>query len=89
MDKPKQELPSQEEFDEAYYAFCQISDYTNKIYGVPRPTLVKVLKFLYKLGQEEFDRIESLKHEPKFPAPEFPEYGYDKQGNIFMKPKKH
>lgn len=82
---PKQEPPSQEEFDDAYYALYQISCYSKMIYGVPRPTLEKVLKFLYKLGQEELDKIESLKYEPKFPAPEFPEYDYDEQGNIFVK----
>jgi hypothetical protein len=35
------------------------------------------------------DMLESLKYEPKFPAPEFPEYDYDEQGNIFMIPKRH
>ena len=77
---PKQEPPTQEEFDDAYYALYQISCYMKMIYGVPRPTLEKVLKFLYKLGQEELDKIESLKYEPRMKAPEFPEY--DKDGNI-------
>lgn len=84
---PKQEPPSQEEFDDAYYALYTVSCYSRMMYGVPRPTLEKVLKFLYKLGQEELDKIESLKYEPEFPAPEFPEYDYDEQGNIFVKPK--
>lgn len=61
---PKQEPPTQEEFDDAYYALYQVSCYMKMIYGVPRPTLEKVLKFLYKLGQEELDKIESLKYEP-------------------------
>lgn len=77
---PKQEPPTQEEFDDAYYALYQISCYMKMIYGVPRPTLEKVLKFLYKLGQEELDKIESLKYEPGMKAPKFPEY--DKDGNI-------
>lgn len=78
---PKQEPPTQEEFDDAYYALYQISCYMKMIYGVPRPTLEKVLKFLYKLGQEELDKIESLKYEPRMKAQElFPEY--DKDGNI-------
>lgn len=77
---PKQEPPSQEEFNEAYYALYQISCYAKMMYGVPRPTLEKVLKFLYKLGQEELDKIESLKYEPRMEAPKFPEY--DKDWNI-------
>lgn len=81
--------PSQEEFNEAYYALYEISCYMKMIYGVPRQTLTKVLEFMHKLRQEELDRIESLKYEPKFPAPEFPEYDYDEQGNIFMIPKRH
>ena len=79
---PKQEPPTQEEFDDAYYALYQISCYMKMIYGVPRPTLEKVLKFLYKLGQEELDKIESLKYEPGMKAPKFPEYGFDDHGNF-------
>jgi hypothetical protein len=48
---PNQEPPTQEEFDDAYYALYQISCYMKMVYGVPRPTLEKVLKFMYKLGQ--------------------------------------
>ena len=79
---PKQEPPSQEEFNDAYYALYQVSCYMKMIYGVPRPTLEKVLKFLYKLGQEELDKIESLKYEPGMKAPKFPEYGFDNHGNF-------
>ena len=77
---PKQEPPSQEEFNDAYYALYQISYYMKMIYGVPRQTLTKVLKFMHELAQTELDKIESLKYEPEMKAPKFPEY--DKDGNI-------
>jgi len=79
---PNQEPPTQEEFDVAYYALYQISCYMKMVYGVPRPTLEKVLKFLYKLGQDELDNIESLKYEPRMKAPQFPQYGFDDHGNF-------
>ena len=79
---PKQEPPTQEEFDDAYYALYQIACDMKMVYGVARPTLEKVLKFLYKVGQEELDKMESLKYEPGMKAPKFPEYGFDEHGNF-------
>jgi hypothetical protein len=84
---PKQQIPTQDEFDDAYCALYQISGYMKMIYGVPRPTLEKVLKFLYKLGQGELDKIESLKYQPRMKAPKFPEYVME--GNELVMVHKH
>ncbi len=82
-------IPSQTEMEEVFCAFYELSHNFGMIYGVPRPILLNVLQFWNKLGKKEMDMLESLKYEPKFPAPEFPEYDYDEQGNIFMIPKRH
>ena len=75
----KQEPPSQTEIDEVHWALYELFQ-KYMIYGVPKSTLLNVLEFWNELGKKEMDMIESLKYEPKFPAPEFPEY--DKDGNI-------
>ena len=72
--------PSQTEIDEVYCAFTQLSHNFGMIYGVPRPILLRVLRFWNELGKKEMDMIESLKYEPGMKAPKFPEY--DKDGNI-------
>jgi hypothetical protein len=82
-------IPSQTEIDEVFCAFYELSHRYKMIYGVDYKILIKVLEFWNELGKKEMDMIESLKYEPKFPAPEFPEYDYDEQGNIFMIPKRH
>lgn len=81
--------PSQTEIDEVFCAFYELSYKYKMIYGVHYKTLIKVLEFWNELGKKEMEMLESLKYEPKFPAPEFPEYDYDEQGNIFMIPKRH
>ena len=86
--KLKQEPPSQTEIDEVHWALYELFQ-KYMIYGVPKSTLLNVLEFWNELGKKEMDMLESLKYEPKFPAPEFPEYDYDEQGNIFMIPKRH
>ena len=82
-------IPTQAEIDEVFCALYEISNRVGMIYGVDYKILIKVLEFWNELGKKEIDMLESLKYEPKFPAPEFPEYDYDEQGNIFMIPKRH
>lgn len=73
------ETPSQTEIDEVYSALYELFQ-KYMIYGVPKPTLLKVLEFWNELGKEEMERLDSLKFEPGMIAPKFPEY--DKDWNI-------
>ena len=68
--------PSQTETEEVYCALYELFQ-KYMIYGVPRPILLRVLRFWNELGKKEMDMIESLKYEPGMKAPKFPEYNKD------------
>jgi hypothetical protein len=84
------EIPTDNEMADTYLALMSITEKYGMIYGTPRQTLLKVLKFWGKLGLRELEKTasgytdEALNYEPQMKGPTFPIY--DENCNIISQP---
>jgi hypothetical protein len=74
------EIPTDAEMADVFNSLMCLSERYGMLYGSPRATINKVLRFWGSLGLRELEKIEAAKYEPKFKAPTFPIY--DENCNI-------